>query len=274
MNMVIKIFTASLTNAIFFVGLLLPLRVYGNNQNIEKAKSGKDVSIAIRTLKNVFEPNEPVPLIVVIANHSAEPVYTYGSESAIYNSSCDVSDANGIRNILGDRFSEGNGFPADYWILKDEKLNLVMPIYRIDSHEVMLAIVEDAIKLYRKNMPEGTYYVGPYFDYILQDVNDTDIIVRKDVPNPLWIEPAKSKTKKYESNSIKIEIRKKTESQKEPIIQTEIKTQAPLAETKPFSWSVFTGGAAAGFCALGLILLLINKSKKHKSTLLNSFISM
>lgn len=38
-------------------------------------ESRSRLSVAAKALKDVYEPGEPVPLVVAIANHGSEPVY-------------------------------------------------------------------------------------------------------------------------------------------------------------------------------------------------------
>jgi hypothetical protein len=254
MNMKNKIFLMYIS--ILLAELFLPLRVSGNIVSPEQAEYEKKASVLIKTMKTVFEPNEPIPLIVAIANHTSEPIYIYRTLSDFYETSCYVSDSNG-KGILGAHLSEEKP-PLDYYIEKNGNPLLVLPFYKIDGYGVMIAIIADAIKLYHKNMTEGTYNVGPILTETLHDVND--IIERDNYPVRLWISPMTRQTRVLrKSNSVKIEIRKK------PELQKETKSQQPLAESQPFVWPTFLVGAAVGFCAFGLILLVMKKTKLKKA---------
>jgi hypothetical protein len=259
---------------ILLLGLFSPLRVEGNTQNHEKAKYEKEISVVIRTLKDVFEPNEPVPLIVAIANHNSEPVYLDYAEEDIYTtfykSFCDVSDVNNTRIRMSEPIPERFGFvfESDYLVFNGGK-SLVVPVYKIDGHEVMIAIIADAIRLYHGNMPEGTYYIDPYIVTTFRDVNDT-IVIRENFPHRLWADAKKTVVSRIysKSNTVKIEIRSKLETQDKPesitVLESQTLTKQPtaIAETRTFPWYTFLVGAAAGFSAFSLILLLVKKSKK------------
>ena len=80
--------TTKIIESSYFFGIILillffmiiPVKSSDNNDKSEKAKYEENVSIAVKSLKKVYEPNEPVPVIIAIANHSSEPIYLFENE--------------------------------------------------------------------------------------------------------------------------------------------------------------------------------------------------
>jgi hypothetical protein len=215
--------------------------------NSERDKSEPNITVAARVVKDVYEPNEPVPLVVAIANHSSEPVYLFTDRPDIFGTSAGVIDANGVR-VMGDPVSTPPvmSSSSDSYMKKDGKRIYVVPVSKIEGPAVILALTPDALRLHHGHLAEGVYYLRPGAVEIIHKVSD--LIIREDVPHRLWIDPRSPITKQlYKGNTVKIEIRKKTEAEK------------PVVQARPFAWSTFLTGTITGIVVLCLILLLKKK---------------
>lgn len=172
----------------------------------------KSVSIAVKPLKQVYEPNESVTLIVAIANHRSEPIYIRHSESDYYERSRSIRDVNGISIKTGPTDTPLPP-PVDYYMEKNGKSTFVVPVYKIDGFSLLIAIVNDALKNQHKhniNVPDGIYYVDPFVEDVIHEADE--IIERENVSTRFWVEPGSPMVKvRHKSNSVKIEIRKKEE---------------------------------------------------------------
>jgi len=203
------------------------------------------ITVATRALKDLYEPNEPVPLVVAIANHNSEPVYLFTDSPDIFGTSAGVIDANGVR-VAGDPLLTPPPPPPHHYIERDGKRIYVMPVSKIEGPGVILALTPDALSRHHKHLSEGTYYLNPGAVEIIHKVSD--LIFREEVPHKLWIDPSSPITKRiYKANTVKIEIRKKPE------------VPEALAEIRPFAWPAFLAGAAAAAIGALCIILLLKK---------------
>lgn len=96
------------------------------NEDIH-AKYEASVSLAARVLKDVYQPNEPVPLVIAIANHGSEPVYLFAETLDISGTSAGVTDANGLR-VTGDLVPTPPPSPPHYHMETDGKQIYVVPV--------------------------------------------------------------------------------------------------------------------------------------------------
>ena len=204
-----------LTQTVIFILLSVVSIPISAENNIDKSKKEiyqKSVSIVAKALKNTYEPNEPVTLIVAIANHSSEPIYISRSESDYLRSSCLIKDANGIRIEIGSRDTPPSP-PADYYMEKNGKSTFVVPVYKIDGFSLIIAIINDAFTMQHKNninISDGIYYIDPIIEGVIHEADE--IIERKNVSSRFCVEPQSTMIKmRHKSNTVKIEIRKKEE---------------------------------------------------------------
>ena len=217
----------------------------------ERAQSEPNVTVAARVVKAIYEPNEPVPLVVAIANHGSEPVYLFTDSPDIFGTSAGVIDANGVR-VAGDPLLTPPPPPPHHYIERDGKRIYVMPVSKIEGPGVILALTPDALSRHHKHLSEGTYYLNPGAVEIIHKVSD--LIFREEVPHKLWIDPSSPITKRiYKANTVKIEIRKKPE------------VPEALAEIRPFAWPAFLAGAAAAAIGALCIILLLKKKVVSQS---------
>ena len=165
------------------------------------------ISITARTSKEAYVVGEPIALEVAIANHDTEPVYSFLSESDFRGGFSMVKDANGT-TVSGDAPPEPNmPFAPYYYMEKDGKKILTVPVYRIDGNSVMTRVIDDALKLHHKYLAEGTYYLSIGDLEIARGL--TSVIVREGLPYKLWVDPTcEMIRKRYPVNDVKVHIRK------------------------------------------------------------------
>jgi hypothetical protein len=199
--------------------------MYASNKELREQYK-ESVTIAPKILKTIYEPNEPFPLIIGIANHNKKPIYLSIEEPNEFAPSISIKDANSL-DIMGDPFPDPPPeAPGDYYMVKDGKRVFVTPIYKIDGPGICLLQVPDALKRFHKHLSEGTYYLDPIIVEVIHDVNE--IIERKDVPHKLWIIASSPRTRiRHTLYPVLFEIRKKPESSKEPAIQKVTNIQTP-----------------------------------------------
>lgn len=211
------------------------------NQEVSARYEGT-ITVAARALKDLYEPNEPVPLVVAIANHSSEPVYRFTEKPGIFATSSLVTDANGMR-VMGDPVIEPPPPDPSHYMEKDGRMVYVVPVSKIEGPGLLVSLIPDALSRHHKRLSEGTYHLDPGRVTIIHKVSD--LIVREDVPHKLWIDPRSPMTKRiYKANTVKIEIRKKPEVEKSAF------------QAYPLAWSTFLTGTIVGIVVLCLILLL------------------
>ena len=187
--------------------------VSGENPRLKyepSVKYEKKITVMARLVKEVYEPTEPVPIVVGIANHSSEPVYLSTDRPGIFGTGADVKDANGVR-MKGDPILTPPGAPLSHFMEKDGKSVYVQPVSKIKGSSLILALMPDALQRHQGYLTEGTYYLHIGSVEIIHEISD--LIVRKDVPHRLWIGPqSKTIRSRHKLNTLKIEIRKKPKS--------------------------------------------------------------
>jgi hypothetical protein len=212
-----------------------------SNENT-RTKSEPSITVAARVIQDVYEPNEPVPLVVAIANHSSESIYLFTDRPDIYGTSAGVRDVNGAR-IEGDPVPTPPPPPLHYYMEKHGKQIYVVPVSKIEGHSVLLSLTPDALSRHHKHLSEGTYYLRPGAVEIIRKVSG--VITRQDVPHRLWVDPTALMTKELHTpKPVKIEIRRKPE------------VRESVAQVQAFAWLTFLVGAVVGIGVLSLILFL------------------
>lgn len=171
-----------------------------------------DATIKFRALKNVYEPNEPVPLIVAIANHRSEPIYVYGRDPELLGQRrARVTNANGV-DMPYDRPSEQLSLPSDHYMKIDGRSVQVAPISRISPRDVAICWMPDGLERYHGHLPEGEYFLEMHDFLIVHEIDD--LITRSNNKHLLWFQTkTTSITRCFHpvDGRVKIEIRKKDE---------------------------------------------------------------
>lgn len=235
---------------VFLVALILGFLAYTRSAdaltNESRTNYEKSVTSIAKTLKTIYEPGEPVPIVLAISNHSSRPIYTFQGESDFLGGFSLVFDTNGVR-IMGDPIPTPPPPPLHYYMEKDGKRIYVVPVYKIDGPGVMVAVIADALRIHHKHLSEGTFYLDLGDIEIIHKVSD--LIVREDVPHKLWIDPRSPITRiRHKLNPVKIQIRRKTEDEKS------------VVKARSFAWSTFLTGTIAGIVVVCLILTLKRKA--------------
>jgi hypothetical protein len=207
------------------------------------------VSVAARSLTDVVAVGEAVPLVLAIANHGAGRVYSLLTESDFREGFCTVKDANGTV-ISGGPIAEPNVPLPSYWYMeKDGRRVLTMPLYEIAAKGVRLLVIADAVRRHHGRMAEGIYFLSLGDIEILHDVED--VIVREGLPFRLWVEAEAQMTRvRHPVNDVKIEIRKPQGQETRP-------PRAP--EQVLWVWRSFLAGAVVG---AGVLVVLVMVKKK------------
>ena len=117
-----------------------------------------DVTILFRALKHVYEPNEPIDLVMAIVNHRPEAVYVYGKDLQNIDAFPRVFGSNGTK-VPFDRPPDELSVPPDHYMKIEGKRVLVAPMLRIEPIGAVLSVIPDALKLYRGHMSEGKYFL-------------------------------------------------------------------------------------------------------------------
>lgn len=232
----------------FFVilacGLLTTVSFGDISKERTQAEYQKSLTITVKALKDVYEPGEPVPLVVAIANHGSEPVYISLPGPYVIDPYIEVKDANGVR-IMGDPVPTPPPSPPHYYMEKEGKRIYVVPVFKIGGPEVILELIPDAIERYHKHLSEGNYYITAIATEAPYD--KSSLIFRQDFPNQLWVEPQPGVLQlELQSNTVKIQIRRKPATER----------PKPLL----FAWPSFLIGVAAGIAIIGVVLLLRKKA--------------
>lgn len=210
-----------------------------------RAKYEKNITVTARALKGVYDPNEPVPLMLAIANHGSEPVYLSTDQPEIFDGYVRVRDSDGAE-IMGEPIPTPPPPPIHYYMVKGGNRIFTVPLSKIDGAGVMISLMADALKIYHNHISPGIYELDPGVIEIIHEVGP--LIVREDVPHRLWVEPQSPMVRvRHKLNTIKVEIQKRRE------------TPEPIAQARPFAWATFFAGSMSGVGALCLILLLRRK---------------
>jgi hypothetical protein len=201
-----------------------------------------DVTISFRVLKDIYEPNEPVPLIVAIANHRPEPIYVYGRDPELLDRRrAWVTDANGV-DMPYDPPREQLSLPSDHYMKIEGKRVQVAPISRIEPLDVAVCWMADGLEYYHGHLPEGNYFLEMKNFLIVHEIDN--LITRNDTNHRLWFQPkTTSITRCFHPvhGKTKIEIRRKSEEKQNSVPK--------VVAQGGFAWPAFLGGAI-----LGLIL--------------------
>ena len=210
----------------------------------------KRISVNMKTLKDVYEVGERAPLVLAIANHSSEPVYSLLGESDFRDGFSMVKDANGTI-ISGGPIPDPNVSLPSYWYMeKDGRRVLTMPLYEIPGKAVRILVIEDALRRHYGRIAEGIYFLSLGDIEILHDVED--VIVREGLPERLWVDPTSDMTRvRHPVDDVKVEIRGSP-------AQIE-----PASQGYSFIWAMFLLGAAVGMGVPYLILLLKKKASSR-----------
>ena len=215
----------------------------------DHAEYEKAITVALKTLKDIYEPGEAVPLVLTVSNHGSKPVYSIISESDYLSGFAFVSDANEM--LVGhDPIPDPNTpVPSYYYMKKGGKKVFTVPAYEIPGASVRTLRIADALRLHHKHISEGTYSLSLGYVELLHDA-ESSIIVREGLPFRLWIEPrAPLATKvRHKLNTVKIQIK-------------ESKTKEP----EPFAsgWLYLLGAAPIGATVVGILLLLKRRASKQ-----------
>ena len=107
------------------------------------------IAVTARTLKTAFEPNEPIPCTIAIANCGDRPIYMFEGESDFRKASCLLRDKNG-KNVQGEPVPTPRNPGPEHYIERNGKQVYVVPIYEIEAHGIKLMLVQDAVNRYHK----------------------------------------------------------------------------------------------------------------------------
>lgn len=232
--------------AILGYGFLTATALGSVSAQSERVKDKPNITLAARAVKDLYEPNEAVTLVVAIANHSSDPVYLSTETPDIIDPFVRIKDIDGVE-VMGDAVAEPPPPPGHYYMAKDGKSIYTVPLSKIDGMGVLITLIPDALKIYHNHLSVGEYYLTPADIEIIYDISN--IILREDVPHQLWIEPQSPMARlRCKLNTVKIEIQKKAEVEK------------LAAQAYPFAWSTFLTGTIVGIVALCLILMLKKKA--------------
>ncbi|MGD8500281.1 MAG: hypothetical protein PVJ86_06520 [Phycisphaerales bacterium] len=243
----IKVFRRFLIIIVF--GLFVPISRSGALNDEAQTKYAKNVTVAARALKSIYQQDEPVLLVVAIANHSTDPVYLSTETPDIIDPFVRVKDVNGVE-VMGDPVAEPPPPPGHYYMVKDGKSVYTVPLSKIDGMGVLITLIPDALKIYHNHLSVGEYYLTPADIEIIHEVGSP--IVREDVPHRLWVEPQSPMVRlRHKLNTVKIEVQRTAEVEK------------LAGQAYPFAWSTFLTGTICGMAALCLILLLKKKASSQ-----------
>lgn len=176
--------------SVVFVFCFLASSVFGATLSEESCSQyNKNISFVIRSMKDVYEPDEPVMLALAIANHGSESVYLnlYGENLDTY-----YDGPAGVEDKWGEIPSGASIYdppppPAHWYIDKAGKKVFVVPIFQIKGHSVVIVRVQDALKRFKMNMEEGIYKLDMGQITVIHEIEE--LIVRDDVEHRLWINP-------------------------------------------------------------------------------------
>lgn len=222
-------------------------------EDLRKQDTGyqNDVTIKFRILKDTYEPNEAVPLIVAIANHRTEPVYIDGRDPELLGPRrAWVTDANGA-DMPHDPPPEQLSVPRDHYMKIDGKRVQVAPLSRIEPHGVAICWMADGLERHHGHLPEGDYFLEMRDFLIVHEVSG--IVEKDDTPHPLWLVPKTTyMTECFHPvhGKTKIEIRK---NRREPQ-----DSEPKVVAQSGFAWATFFGGALLGLI-LPCVVLLVGK---------------
>ena len=226
-----------------------------NGTTKEDQQYEKDVTIRFRVLKDIYEPNEPVPLIVVIANHRSEPIYVYGRDPEFLDRrTAWVTDVNGI-DMPYDRPPEQTSLPSDHYMEVNGKRVQVAPISRIEPHDVVICWKTDGLERYHGYLPKGDYFLEMKDFPIVHEIDN--IIIREDTGNRYWFAPKMtSRTQCFHriQNKVKIKILKKGKEQQGSEPAQEVVAQSG------FVWPTFIGGTILGLILPCAVFLMRKKA--------------
>jgi hypothetical protein len=217
--------------------------------------SGNDVNgvtVAVSTFKRIYEPSEPVPIIISIANHGSEPLYISGENPDVFEGSARVIDTDGVE-ILGEPVADPNvAAPGRYYMKKNGETIYVVPVSLIPGRSVQVSVLSDALKRHHGRLSEGTYRLVLGDIQLIRKIGN--LIIREDLPHKLWADTTSPITRVTENlNSVRIEIRKATK------VREAVLSRATAG--RGFSWPPFVGGAVVGLVVPCAILLLRSKGR-------------
>ena len=184
-------------------GILLNVKI----ENILKAqapdKDEKAVTITAERSEEVNRLTESIPLAYAITNNGQKPVYIKVDKSGFLPTNVSIEDANGTR--IHPRVLSPPPPPRYFWMKKDGKKVYTFPVLKIEPRQTIYVPFPDALKLYRDQLQEGTYYLKPK-DIVV--IHEATIIFREDVSHPLWINPRSIQSKsRYKVNMAENRIR-------------------------------------------------------------------